>query len=105
MSTDKYSILDEARSAATNTGVIGWFVAAFFFGFFALLIVYVRSPKTPVTFLTEYDGEDRHLFDQAYVEALKAKQVRTTWVGLLFGYLVGFFALVLPLCGLMLANT
>ncbi len=98
MINDKRSLLAEAESAAQRVSVTGWFFLGFLATTIGLLIVYLRSPKTPIRLSINWDGDDRHLFEQAYSETLKAKQVKSTWLGFLVGIvfwvllIVGFYS-------------
>ncbi|MDE2697480.1 MAG: hypothetical protein OXI23_01290 [Gemmatimonadota bacterium] len=83
MANDKRPLLSEAESTAQSASVAGWFFLGFFLGLIGLLIVYLRSPKTPIRLSASWEGDDRYLFEQAYNETLKAKQVKATWWGFL----------------------
>ena len=87
MVNDKRSLLSEAESAAQRVSVTGWFFLGFLATTIGLLIAYLRSPKTPIRLSINWEGDDRHLFEQAYSETLKAKQVKSTWLGFVVGIL------------------
>ncbi len=87
MVNDKRSLLSEAESAAQRASVTGWFFLGFLATTIGLLIAYLRSPKTPIRLSINWEGDDRHLFEQAYSETLKAKQVKSTWLGFVVGIL------------------
>lgn len=81
MTNNKGSSLLEAESKAQRASVTGWFFLGFFLGLIGLLIAYLRSPKAPVRFSANWEGDDRYLFEQSYSETLKARQVKATWWG------------------------
>lgn len=85
MTNDKHSILSKAESTAQGVSVTSWFFLGFFATTIGLLIAYLRSPKTPIRLSVNWDGDDRYIFEQAYSETLKAKQVTATWWGFLVG--------------------
>lgn len=93
MTNDKHSILSKAESTAQDVSVTGWFFLGFFATTIGLLIAYLRSPKTPIRLSVNWEGDDRYVFEQAYSETLKAKQVTATWWGFLVGivFWVGLF--------------
>ena len=95
MTNGKHSPLSEAESAAQTESVTGWFFLGLFLGLIGLLIAYLRSPKTPIRLSANWEGDDRYLFNQAYSETLKAKQVKVTWWGFAagIGAYIGFFIL------------
>ncbi|MCY3629299.1 MAG: hypothetical protein OXI05_05495 [Bacteroidota bacterium] len=62
MTNDKRSLLLEAESTAQRVSVTGWFFLGFFLGLIGLLIVYLRSPKTPIRLSANWEGDDRYLF-------------------------------------------
>ena len=47
-----------------------------------LLVAYLISPKVPITLRTRDSVDDGYLYDKAYIEVLKARQVRATWRGI-----------------------
>ena len=87
MTNDKHSILSKAESTAQRVSVAGWFFLGFFATTIGLLIAYLRSPKTPIRLSVNWEGDDRYVFEQAYSETLKTKQVTATWWGFLVGIL------------------
>lgn len=93
MTNDKHSILSKAESTAQDVSVTGWFFLGLFATTIGLLIAYLRSPKTPIRLSVNWEGDDRYVFEQAYSETLKAKQVTATWWGFLVGivFWVGLF--------------
>ncbi len=95
MTNDKHSLLAEAESAAQNVPVTGWFFLGLLATTIGLLIAYLRSPKTPIRLSVNWEGDDRYVFEQAYSETLKAKQVKATW----WGFLAGILLLVLLIGG------
>ena len=66
---------------------------------FALLAVpwvYMRTPKMSMTAALAHDDPATHaLFERAYVEHLKTRQVKAVWLGVLAGFAtVVLFALI-----------
>ena len=56
-------------------------------------MVYLRSPKMPLSLAAAHDDrETLPLFERAYVERLKARQVKAVWIGFLCA--VGMFVLL-----------
>lgn len=89
--TNNNSPLIHAQNEASVHGVSAWFFIGLLLGVFGILIVYLRSPKVPVTLIADYEGDNRYLFERAYVEALKSRQIKTTWIG----FLANFFLFML----------
>lgn len=84
----------EATNEAERQDITGWFSLGFFLGVIGILIVYLRSPQTPAIFLAKYKGHDQLLFSSAYVETLKARQIKYTWIGFAIGFGFGIFLFV-----------
>ena len=82
---DNFPILFHAETEAKRVSVAGWYFVGFFLGAIGLLIVYLRSPKASMLPTNEFDGEERYIFEEAWIESLKAKQVKATWMGLILG--------------------
>ena len=93
MTTEDLVISLKAESIARQTSVTGWFYVGLFLGFIGLLIAYGRSPDLPIGSISNYSGDDRHFFEQAYLQALKAKQINATWRGCILGNGVSIFLL------------
>ncbi|MCY3629297.1 MAG: hypothetical protein F4120_02160 [Rhodothermaceae bacterium] len=95
MTNDKHSPLSEAEAAAQNVPVTGWFFLGLFATTIGMLIAYLRSPETPIRLSVNWEGDDRYVFEQAYSETLKAKQVKAAWWGFISGivFWVLFFVL------------
>ena len=89
--TDDNSPLLHAQTEAGYAGVAGWFFVGFFLGLIGILIVYVRSPTTPVALTAQYAGDDRYIFVESYVQTLKRRQIAATWIGLVVSIGLGIF--------------
>ena len=69
----------KAQAQAESVGV--WFLVGIL-GIIGLLIVYLRSPAAPVDAVAKYtDPDARQMFERAYVQVLKERQVKLTWAG------------------------
>ncbi|MCY4170659.1 MAG: hypothetical protein OXF08_03560 [Bacteroidetes bacterium] len=87
--SERETAISDASAIASDPSVIGWFFLGFLLGLIGILIVYLRSPKIPVYLLADYTGDERYLYEKAYVDTLKGRQVTSTWVG--FAVSVGAF--------------
>ncbi len=59
-----------------------------------------RGGDAPVSLIAQYQGDDRYLFEKAYIEILKARQVKLTWIGLICNFILIPFIFVFLLAGL-----
>ena len=76
--------LEAGEQAAITPSVIGWGVFGWAFALVAIPMVYMRSPKMPISLVAAHDdGATLPLFERAYVERLKARQVKAVWIGFL----------------------
>ena len=97
MTARKESPISEASTQASNSQVIGWFFLGYLLGPIGILIAYLRSPKAPVHLLADYTGDDLYLCEKTYVDTLKARQVKSTWIGWLVWGISAVFAIVLAI--------
>lgn len=78
------SALAAGQQAADQPSVLGWGVFGWAFALLAVPWVYMRSPRMPMTAALAHDEPATHaLFERAYVEQLKARQVKAVWIGVL----------------------
>ena len=85
--------LEAGEQAAIKPSVIGWGVFGWAIALVAVPMVYLRSPKMPLSLAAAHDDrETLPLFERAYVERLKARQVKAVWIGFLCA--VGMFVLL-----------
>ena len=83
--SNQQASLEAGRQAARERSVIGWGIFAWGIALVAVPLVYLRSPKMPTAALGgQDDGTDSTLFERAYVERLKTRQVKAVWVGVCF---------------------
>jgi len=75
------NIIIEATTEAEKQELTLWYVLGFWLGLIGILIAYLRSPQTPVILLAKYQGDERVIFDSAYVEKSKAHQIKGAWIG------------------------
>ncbi len=94
MTGSKNSPMLHAETEASNQSVAGWFFIGLILGVIGILIVYLRSPKASVTLIADYEGDDRYLFEKAYIDALKSRQVKFTWIGFVCGFFVSILFLL-----------
>lgn len=94
--------IEVATSYANKNSTRGWLISGLvmvlilplmpIFGLIGcgiqLLVVYLRSPKVPITLRTRVSVDDDYLYEKAYIEVLKARQVRATWRGIGLGALL-----------------
>jgi len=107
MTHSRDALINDASIQASDPGVIGWFFLGFLLGLIGILIVYLRSPKIPVYLLSDYTGDDQYLYEKAYVDRLKARQIKSTWIGFainVIGSLLLFFAISIIIAGLGLSG-
>ena len=77
-------VLEAGEQAAITPSVTGWGVFGWAFALVAIPLVYMRSPKMPISLVAAHDdGATLPLFERAYVERLKARQVEAVWIGFL----------------------
>ena len=93
MTPDKFPVFFHAESAAKRASVGIWYFVGVVLGLIGLLIVYLRSPRVSAVPTNQYDGEDRYIFERSYIDALKVKQIKATWRGLVLGIVFGIFLL------------
>lgn len=91
---DNQSPLHDAQSVATNPSVVGWFFVGFLLGIIGLLIVYLRSPRCPAALIAQYRGDDRYIFEESYIQKLKNRQTKITWIGFVISLLVAFVSMI-----------
>ncbi|MCY4225903.1 MAG: hypothetical protein OXF06_13875 [Bacteroidetes bacterium] len=91
MTASKESPISDASIEASAPLVIGWFFLGFLLGLIGVLIVYLRSPKVPVHLLADYTGDERYLYEKAYVDTLKARQIKSTWIGFVVNLIANLF--------------
>ena len=76
--------LEAGEQAAIKPSVIWWGVFGWAAALVAVPMVYLRSPKMPLSLAAAHDdGATLPLFERAYVERLKARQVKAVWIGFL----------------------
>ena len=92
------------HALAKNRTVIGWGVAGFFFVLIAILVAYLRRPKLPVELAAQVESDVLPLFERAYVERLKKRQVSATWIGAIIGFSVGMLPTVVMLLLSLMAS-
>lgn len=100
MTQNNNSPMLHAQDEASFPSVAGWFFCGLILGLIGLLIVYLRSPKAPVSLIARYQGDDRYLFEKAYIEILKARQVKLTWIGFICSFILIPFIFIFLLAGL-----
>ena len=86
--------IDAGYDLANQNSVALWGIGAFFFTLIVLLVVHLRSPKLPVELAAQVESDDLPLFERAYVERLKQRQVRAAWIGAIFPIAIGIFILM-----------
>ena len=83
--------IDAGYDLANQNSVALWGIGAFFFTLIVLLVVHLRSPKLPVELAAQVESDDLPLFERAYVERLKQRQVRAAWIGAIISFAIGIF--------------
>ena len=97
------SIMQDAELEAQRVSVTKWFWIGLLLHSFGVLIVYLRSPDASVALLAKYEGDERWIFERRYIECLKAREVKKTWIGFAVCFVLGllffflYFALFIPL--------
>ena len=88
--------MEEGWNAGTGHGVVGWGVFGWAFAVLALPVVYLRSPKLPAMLAIAHDdAETLSIFERAYVERLKHRQVSAVWLGAIIGVATVLFLALL----------
>ena len=65
-------------------------------GKFTVAVVYLRSPKTPMTAVMAHDDPSTQtVFERAYAEHLKARQVKAVWLGVLYSIGTGVLLILI----------
>ena len=79
MNTEEAIAAGHALAYKRNT--IGWGIGAFFFPLIVLPVAHFSSPNMPVEEATKIDSQVQPIYERAYVEDLKKRQVKTAWAG------------------------
>ncbi len=75
------STMQDAELEANRVSVTKWFWIGLLLGAIGVLIVYLRSPNPSIALLVKYEGDERWMFERSYIECLKAREVKKTWIG------------------------
>ncbi len=90
------STMQDAELEAQRVSVTKWFWIGLLLNSFGVLIVYLHSPDASVALLAKYEGDERWIFERRYIETLKAREVKNTWIG---------FAACIALCLLLFLSS
>ena len=88
MATEKVTAQVAGEAAADGTGAGGWLIFGFLLPLIGVLVAYLRNPKVPAKVLAARPDDSAsvaRVFEVAYVERLKAKQVGKAWIGAVLG--------------------
>ena len=88
MATEKVTAQVTGEAAADGTGAGGWLIFGFLLPLIGVLVAYLRNPKVPAKVLAARPDDNAsvaRVFEVAYIERLKAKQVGNAWIGAAIG--------------------
>ena len=92
---DQVAGFEKGRRDAEDESVVIWWILGFMFGVITLAVVYLRDPKMSLIRKASISGDHVPMYEAAYLERLKERQVRATWIGLAIGFTALMVSLVL----------
>ena len=104
MTMTKSDAMTSAVTAATQRAVTAWYAFGFFIPLVGILVAYLRNPTLPIAQKADYADQGMlGIYEAQFVETLKARQVRATWIGAIVAVCL-YMLLFMAMCALGVAG-